>query len=169
MPAGCVFSGPPGNTDFDSIKNINELAGVYRNHGESSNKNHHEYLSSFIWKKDNTINHSVIETIEVRPVHGNALVVKAHGKSGILKESTFVEGSDFVLSAGRIILTSEPQLSGSGAGSIGMAAGYFRTEIGLDSQRHGKSRNSGAVVGYLLIVPFAFAGFDDVRFSRIGD
>jgi len=172
LQSGCINFGPKDNVDFGQIESITDLEGVYQNAGEEDNKYadpaRPTYLSSIIWPKAKDFNHKAVETIAVRAVGHDTLVVKAIGNGKTIKEGTFVEGKDFILRSGRIQLEWH-LLPGHGAGNPLIGIYYEDIDLGLDQRGHGKFRVSGALAGLIYVIPMVLGGYDDVRFVKISD
>ena len=163
---GCISTGPPGNAHFADINNVEQLAGVYRNLGEQRKDAPPVYLSAQIWpeRKD----HSAITTIEVEALDSKTLLVKAHGKDGVVKEETFVAGKDFEIRDGRVRLKEAVGFAGLiETQAHAMGPTYERDEIGVDRRGHGKLSKRTGFVGLFMMVPVAFGVREDVRFRRV--
>ena len=92
---GCITTGPPDNVDLGEIKTIRDVEGTYQNRGEGEPGARPIYLSAQIWPNIVKMDHAAVETIEVKVVNDNTLVVKALRKDGVEKEDTFIEGKNF--------------------------------------------------------------------------
>ena len=163
---GCIYARPFGNAPFADIKSIAELEGVYRNLGEQKQGSTPIYLSGLIWpeRKD----HASVSTIEVNALDGKTLLVRAHGSAGVLKEEQFVEGRDFELRSGRILLKKQVGFIGLIESEAHMAGPtYEQEEIGLDGRGHGKLTRRQAIVGLVMMIPMAMGVREDVRFVRV--
>lgn len=167
---GCVIlEGPKDNSGFNNITSLSDLEGIYKNLGEGEKSSSTIYLSSIIWPKLVSLDHQSIETIEVKLIERNALLVRAVGKTEIIYESTFVEGTDFDFDSGYIMLRQVLGLSlGYPAGNPFIGIIYEKRTLGLDQRGEGKFRMSGAVAGVaFLVLPMIGTGRTDVRFLRI--
>jgi hypothetical protein len=168
---GCFISRPPNNSAFGSIETTRDLEGVYQNIGEGKPENRPIYLSTLIWPKDKEINHNKIETIEVRVVSDNTIIIRALGRPdvGIIKEEKFIEGKDFEIHFGRIRLRQSVGFSGSKLGDPIVGPTYEDVELGLDIEGQGKYKDNYSVVGLVyLVLPVAMSESNEVRFVRIG-
>lgn len=168
----CLCYRPSNNLQFNDSVNLKSLEGVYRNIGEADPKSVpancpdcRRRLSTIIWLGDKSLDHTTIDAVEVRNSKENTLIVRALNKGKIIKESIFVEGSDFTFKAGRIHIKTELFLAAPVIGP-----GYQTIEIGLDSEGNGKYRDKSGVAGLAyFLIPVGVAGTDDVRFVRISN
>jgi hypothetical protein len=170
LAPGCALrSAPPDNTGFGVVRNIDDLAGVYRNLGEQGPGSHRPvYLSQLLWPGDEKLNHAAIANIEVRKVDRKTLHVRATTAVGtVLKSGRYTRGEDFDLKHGRILLKASPRIAGAADEPV-VGLAYERREIGLDTGGQGKARQTGTVVGLALaLFPVAMTATEDVRFVRI--
>jgi hypothetical protein len=169
---GCAASKPPQNVGFDRVASIRALAGNYVNLGESG-KDVRWYLSAVIWPDSagtnlgaRGIDHAGIVTIEVTSVGDTALHVRGLREDGLEKEQTFVEGVDFQLRSGRLVLghrtesTMKPEVP---------VLGVMQTtrELGLDGGGQGKYQEVEKAAGLVyLVVPIVASQSWEVRFRR---
>ncbi len=91
-----------------------------------------------------------VEKIEVRTINDTTLVVKAHGKEGVLREDTFIEDKDFEINAGIIRLKRKSGIAGFKGGDPMVGPYYEKAEIGIDQQGHGKYRSEFAPQDWYL-------------------
>lgn len=173
ITAACSIStGPVNNSDFGRVQRIEQFEGTYQNAGDGGTLYGESpgpfFLSRVIWPNDNELEHYAIDLIEVRKGNDNALVVKAITGGIVVKESTFIEGKDFVLKEGRIRLTRHFGMMGSQKGDPMVGPYYLSKELGIDSSGEGKYRKTlrAAVLGF-MVIPMAFGGDEDIRFVRI--
>ena len=162
----CITAGPPGNVRFANVENVAALEGVYQNLGERHDAAPPVYLSALIWPEG--LDHRSITTVEVRALDRRTLAVKANSKEGVAKEGTFVEGRDFELSSGRIVLKKRVGFIGlieSEAHAVGPT--YEQRELGIDRKGHGKLSQQQTIVGLVMMIPMAIGTREDVRFRRI--
>lgn len=170
--AGCLSSGPINNADFGRIQKIEQLEGVYKNSGErglysNSQPPYYFLLSRFIWPGEGSLAHEMIDKVEVRKAGDNMLIVKAIGEGVVYKESIFIEGKDFILSHGRIRLSRTFGMMGFQKGDVILGPYYDAMELGVDSHGDGKFRHTFRTAGFLIILPIAMGGDEDVRFMRV--
>jgi hypothetical protein len=172
LSACSYHSAPADNRDFIAVTSLADLSGIYRNYGEGEAGSRGIPLSQLIWPKDdNSLAHTEIDAIEVRPLGDKALLIRALGAGGgTLREQTFVAGEDFKLVDGRIRLSREFNLLSSGPGDPLVGPRYGEIEIGLDQAGHGKFRSSFVGGGLIfLMLPVAISSNDELRFTRIGE
>jgi hypothetical protein len=171
LSACSYHSVPPDNRDFIAVTSLSDLAGVYRNASEGEAGSKGLSLSQLIWPKhDSSLAHTDIDAIEVRPLGDNALLIRALGAAGTLREQTFVAGEDFRLVDGRIRLSREFNILSSGPGDPLVGPRYGEVEIGLDQAGHGKFRSSFIGGGLIfLMLPVAISSNDELRFTRISE
>lgn len=161
---GC-FTGPSDNAGFGNIQDLAQLDGTYRNLGDSGNPQARVYLSEIIWPEDTSLPHKSIGAIEVRETAAGTLTVKALRRGTVIKEDTFVEGVNFTLQSGRILLKRGMSFPNDNIAG----AAYTQIDIGIDARGQGKYRESGAFIGVGLLIPVAIMGSSDVRFERLHD
>ncbi len=167
--AGCVlFSSPPNNQPFSSIRDVRSLEGTYRNKGEAGKMGSTVLLSAVIWPSTD-VPHKDIEEIEVKALDERTLVVRARATGRtLLKESTFIEGKDFEIKDGRITIRRKGGIAGFTAGDPVVGPYYENVELGLDAQGQGKYKSDFGVAGLVyMFLPMAMVGSEDVRFVRI--
>ena len=165
---GCITTGPPDNVDLGEIKTIRDVEGNYQNRGEGEPGTRPIYLSAQIWPNIVKMDHAAVETIEVKVVNDNTLVVKALRKDGVEKEDTFIEGKNFELHSGRIRLQQGVGFMGLKSGEPVVGPNFGRVELGLDKKGHGKLRTQGGFVGLVyMVIPLAIGISEEVRFVRI--
>lgn len=171
MLYGCSLKfGPMNNAEFTRVENIKQLEGIYKNIGEG-NKEYSSYiiyLSSIIWPNDKAMDHSSIESVEIRTTNNVDLMAIAHGKDDIKKQTVFIRNKDFKISSGRIILARVVSIAGfrEGEAMLGIYGGQI--EIGLDKNGQGKYRTKGSVVGLAFcVMPIAMNVREDIRFVKI--
>lgn len=167
--SSCLISNPANNAEFGRVDKIQQLEGVYLNHGEGGKGANPSYLSRLIWPTAGVVDHQLVSTIEVRAISDNTLVVKALGRNGILHESIFLEGQDFELRSGRIRLNHKLAIAGFKSGEPMVGPYYENTELGIDQRGNGKYRSQGAVAGLVyMVLPIALGVNEEVRFEKIG-
>lgn len=175
ITAACSIStGPVNNSDFGRVQRIEQFEGTYQNAGEGGTlyggSPSSFFLSRVIWPNDNELEHYAIDLIEVRKGNDNALVVKAITGGIVVKESTFIEGKDFVFKDGRIRLIRRFGIMGSQKGDVMVGPYYHAKELGIDISGQGKFRETFRTAGLaFLLIPMAFGGDEDIRFVRIKD
>lgn len=165
--SGCISSSAPkDNVDFSNVERLSDLDGTYQNQSEWVSDQTPYYLSSLIWPEDK-IDPKTIGAIEVKAITDNTIQVKGLGTTEIKKESILVEGKDFNLHAGRIVLDQYTEF-GPQAGGIFVGPMTGSSELGLDQQGHGKLKKSTFFAGLaFLVYPIAAGGSDELRFRRI--
>ena len=127
---GCFASRPSGNVGFGTAHALQELSGTYQNLGESKEPGH--YLSEIIWPGDPHARPTSIRTISVRVIGDTALLVRALGDSGVVKEGTFVSGKDFEFTRGRLRLRTQVGNSLKTPEAGGLFVYRTTQELGLD-------------------------------------
>ncbi len=168
MVVACVSSAPISNAEFDTIKSLSDLQGLYRNKGDTGESIPAIYLSRVIWPDDKELNHESIYAVEVLKSGSTQLFVKALSSQAVEKEDRFLLGKDFSLEDGRITIKREGGVAGFKSGEPMLGLYYGSVTLGLDKKGHGKYRSSGSAIGMVfLIVPMAISGQNDVRFERI--
>ncbi len=168
LVAGCIF-GRSDYADFDAARRLTDFEGTYQNRGQPSrfHATRVQFLSAILWPKDN-VEHAQVETIEVRAINADSLVVRALSERGVEKESTFVEGKDFTLVDGQIRLKDEVRVAGTRAGDPFVGPIYEHVALGIDRQGQGKYRQDGAGAGLVfMLLPFVYTDREDIRFLRI--
>jgi hypothetical protein len=168
---GCTFSSaPPGNAGFARIANLRELDGCYRNRGQGGDTEPPLFLSALLWSPaEPTLDHASIAAVDVQTTSTSTLTVRAvDGRGVVVHESTFVEGDDFHLDAGRLRITRRGALISQAADDPLVGPRMEVVELGLDLHGQGKYRSTfrGAGLVYLLI-PVAVYGAQEVRFERL--
>ena len=165
--SGCFSSGPINNKNFETIKQISKLNGVYKNLGdkESDSYNYPIYLSKIIWPNDKALNqlYGAIDTISVKSLNSTQLEVIARQGQNIVKKQIFVEGKDFRFHTGRIQLVTE--IDGINDNFIGVT--HTSIYLGLDQVGNGKYRKSESFAGFALIIPIVAKNVTDVRFIKL--
>lgn len=175
---GCVGTsslGPHDNRDFYQESQLSELAGVYKNDGNGGeqNPNSHHYLSELIWGSDYPIMspkgypaHDAVELIAVTAAN-NSLTAKAIQNGCVVYEKTYINGHDFQLKDGQLIIRKRFFPLGV---SILAGPAYQETILGIDTGKQGKARTTlyGAGLVYMFI-PTAGSMTSDVRFERVPD
>lgn len=166
--AGCVQTSP-NNSDFEGIRSLYDLQGIYQNRGERSDAGtpYPIFLSAILWPKEE-LNHVEVETIEVKALSADSIVVRAISKRGVEREGTFFEGQQLKVADGRIRLKQEIRIAGTRPGEPLVGPAYEHLELGIDRRGQGKYRKEDAAVGLVyLFLPFAFAEREDLRFLRV--
>lgn len=164
----CFASRPPDNIGFGTAHALQELAGTYRNLGESKEENY--YLSMVIWPRDTLALHKSIHTVSVRAIGDTALAVRGLGDGGVLKEQTFVSGKDFEFTGGRLRLRTKVENSLNTPEAGGLFVARTTQELGVDKKGQGKLKKRETVVGAaFLVVPIAATSSTEVRFVRLGE
>lgn len=165
----CVSTAPSDNAPFDVITNIAQLEGVYKNQGDGGpDENVSVYLSRVFWPDDGSPDHRSIDKIKVEKQSQDTLVVNAFNGDIAVKTATFIEGREFSIEDGVIVLSDEAGIAGLKADEplLGVYAGSRK--LGLDEKGHGKFHSHEAAAGLAYMVFPVAAGLSrDVRFYRI--
>ena len=168
--AGCTFSSaPPRNIAFATVTDLHQLQGRYRNRGLGGAEEMPMFLSGLIWPADSALDHTSIDAIDVDAPSASTLTVRAiDAQSTVVKESTFVEGRDFELEAGRLRIKRRGALLGEAPDDPLVGPRMEEVELGIDLRGHGKYRSTFTAAGLVyLLVPVAVHGAQEVRFERI--
>ena len=164
---GCIFGGSD-YADFDSVRRLTDFEGTYQNRGQPSrfHATRVQFLSAILWPNGN-VKHAEIETIDVKAINADSLVVRALSEQGVEKESIFVEGKDFSIVGGQIRLKHEVRMWREGADPL-FGPTYEHVALGIDRQGQGKYRQDSAAVGLIFMIPpILGADREDIRFPRI--
>lgn len=165
---GCFTMGPPNNVGFGRIETISDLEGVYQNLGEQDPGAYPIYLSSIIWPKTIEIDHATIKSVEVRALNKDSLVIRASGNKGIVKESVFIEGKDFVITSGRIKLKRHVGFAGFKSGEPLVGPYYEKEDLGIDKNGNAKFAQGGVLAGLVyMVVPIAANVTGEVKFNKL--
>lgn len=167
LVAGCIF-GRSDYADFDSVRRLTDFEGTYQNRGQPSrfHATRIQFLSAILWP-DGNVKHAEIETIDVKAINADSLVVRALSERGVEKESTFVEGKDFALVDGQIHLKDEVRMW-RGPGDPLFGPTYEHVALGIDRQGQGKYRQDAAGAGLVfMILPIVVTDREDIRFLRV--
>ena len=100
-----------------------------------------------------------------RALDRTRLRVSARRDGRVIQVAEFVEGDHFQFHAGRIELSVA--VDGANDNIVGLA--LVKTTLGVDQRGDGKMRETVAGAGIALLIPFALAGQEHVRFRRVGD
>lgn len=163
---GCALSTAPKNdTGFAAAKDIQALAGCYRNRGEGERE---RYLSAVIWPKEK-LDHDQIKAIHVVFEQPQNLRVAAIGAGGIIKEEIFAEGKDFHITSGRIKILSDTVASFAyPAGNVFIGVGHESKVLGLDEHGNARMQESATFAGTaFLVIPVTGNVRDVFKFPRI--
>jgi hypothetical protein len=164
----CSTRGPINNVGFDSSISLYDLRGSYRNIGDSGGGYVAYYLSEIIWPEDKSLNHKLIETVNVETIDNSTLIIKAFSPNGMLKESTFKQGKDFKYKKGKLIFSRESGAFNNDIGETMLGFYIVNTTFGLDKNGNGKVRYNLKGVGTVyLILPVALRENEDIRFERL--
>jgi hypothetical protein len=171
--AGCAFHSAPGeNHDFARLDGTAALDGVYLNAGDPE-----AYLSKLLWGEKRVealgsgrlIPHEEIALMAVTSFDGSIRVSAVAGGC-VVHEREYVEGQDFRLSDGRILLHKETALLYRGPGDMLLGPSWLEEEIGLDLRGDGKYRRRSWGGGLLMLfIPVAGSDTSDIRFERVAD
>lgn len=147
------------------MKDLESLAGCYRNHGEGEGV---RYLSDVIWPKEHLV-HEQIMAINVVFEEPRSLRVAAVSSEGTTKEAIFVEGTDFHLTSGRILIQSDTMASFAyPAGNVFIGVGHESQSLGLDPRGDARMQEGGTFAGTaFLVIPMAGHVRDVFRFPRL--
>ena len=161
----CALSTAPKNdAGFSAVKDLESLAGCYRNRGEGEGV---RYLSAVIWPKEQ-LAHEQISAIKAVFEGPRSLRVAALSSEGTAKEGIFVEGTDFHLASGRIQIQSDTIASfANPAGNVFIGAGQQSKSLGLDPRGDARVQESATFAGTaFLVIPMAGNVRDAFRFPR---
>lgn len=170
--AGC-WHRPPDDAGFGEVRDLNDLEGVYRNVPEEApggaNPAYPHRLSRILWPSDKGLDHLAIETVDVRKADARTLRVRALTPEGaVVKEGTYVEGRDFALRKGRLVLVDRPGIAGFKAGEPIIGVYVEGAQIGLDERGQGKYRTGFAVAGLVFsFFPMVYSDTEDMRFIKV--
>ena len=171
--SGCSsYSGPKEPIDISNTTELHDLSGIYINSGEPSG-----YLSQFIW--GNTpinanhygtfLKHYKIKYIQVTP-QNNFVTVKAIVNGCIAHERKYVQGTDFEIIDGKIVLDTDAALISRGPGDPLVGPSFQQVTLALDAKSNGVYRNEGVAAGLVfLLVPVAISDVTEIRFSKLND
>ena len=136
---------PKDNAEFAAIEHLSDLDGIYQNQGEGESGPAPYYLSTLIWPKEK-IAPKTFMTIEVKAINETTIQIKGKGWADtVVKERILIEGKDFDLHSGRIILRKQIGVSGFQSGEVIVGPYSNNSELGLDQQGHGKLKDSSFV------------------------
>lgn len=169
--SGCsVVSGPREKINFSSTSSLANLSGLYKNEGDPG-----QSLSQILFGyppikntgENKTVDHKSITHIAVKVMH-NRVMVRAIQGDCYAYEREFVEGEDFDITDGEIVLTRKVSLLSRGPDDVLVGPTYEKVVFGLEKEGHGVYRSQvygGGLV--FLLFPVAFKELDEVRFERV--
>lgn len=161
-------SAPGDNRPFAAIGSLQEISGVYKNKGEGDERYRPLYLSALLWPGDETLHHADIETIVVSETAAGVLEVSARTAQQTVKSGRYVEGKDFRIEDGRLLLGTQTGMAGLKTGEPLLGAYRHEVELGLDTTGQGKARQHGWAAGLaFLLIPIAADSTEEVRFLRL--
>lgn len=166
--SSCVsISAPKNNVGFANITGFQQLVGCYKNLAENVRGSQPRYLSGIIFRGlYSKSTHTKIDIIRVAPTSGNALKVTGESEGQILAERTVIEGKDFTIESGKIILRSK----WIGPGNIFIAVAHESSTLGLDEHGDGKLEEFSVFAGTgLIVIPIAGLENNSYRFNRISE
>jgi len=166
--SACASAPPPNHPPFRATTTLVQLEGVYENKGDGGTDHAPTlYLSSILWPDDDSLDHHQIERIAVDKQSENTLQIRALRSGEIVRKKELIEGQDFKIEDGVIVLSSEAGIAGLKTGEplLGFYGGS--SKLGLDVEGHGKFHSSGTAAGLaFLVFPVAASYARDVRFRR---
>jgi len=167
---GC-WARPVNDVGFGEVTRLSDLEGVYRNVGERAPgfKYPVYYLSALIWPGDEALDHAAIDVVEVRQAGEKTLHVSGVRADGTpIQEGVFVEGRDFTMRDGRIVLVHRPGIAGFHDGDPVLGLYVEGKQLGVDKRGAGKYRERVAVAGLVFaFLPVAVLVTEDIRFEKI--
>ncbi|BCA78536.1 hypothetical protein [Desulfuromonas sp. AOP6] len=159
---------PVDNRPFAPVGSLQEITGIYQNRGEGDERYRPLYLSALLWPGDETLHHGDIETIVVSETAAGVLEVSARTAQMTVKSGRYVEGKDFKLEDGRLLLGTQTGMAGLKAGEPLLGAYRQEIELGLDTTGQGKARQHVSAAGLaFLLIPIAADSTEEVRFLRL--
>ena len=167
--SACASAPPPNHAPLRATTTLAQLEGVYENKGDGATDQAPTlYLSSILWPDDDSLDHQQIERIAVDRQSENSLQIRAMRGGEIVRRKELIEGQDFKIQDGVIVLSGETGISGFRTGEplLGFYGGS--SKFGLDVEGHGKYHSSGTAAGLaFMLVPVAASYARDVRFRRV--
>ena len=167
--SACASAPPPNHPPFRAITTLAQLEGLYENKGDGGTVQAPTlYLSSILWPDDDSLDHQQIERIAVDRQSESTLQIRALRGDEIVRRKELIEGQDFKIQDGVIVLSSERGIAGFRTGEplLGFYGGS--SKFGLDVEGHGKYHSSGTAAGLaFLVFPVAATYARDVRFRRV--
>ena len=161
VTSGCMHQGPVQNQNFREVQYLTELEGVYVNKGDPKG-----FLSQEIWPKVGNFSHEAIQYIEVNSAN-DTLIVKAIKSDCVVYERSYVLGRDFSLVDGAISIRSKSHAFSRGPGDLVLGPSFQSTTLGVDPSGNGKSRDSFAMAGLvLMILPIALSDTREVKYLK---
>lgn len=159
---------PVGNRSFAAVSSLREISGVYQNRGEGDERYRPVYLSALLWPDDASLNHAEIDTITVVQTAADVVEVTAHQGRQMIKSGRYIEGKDFEIEDGRLLLGTQAGMAGLKPGEPLLGAYRQVIELGLDTAGQGKARQHTSVAGLaFLLIPVAGDSTEEVRFLRL--
>lgn len=165
--SGCMSTAPSQDLAFRGVNNLDEFIGLYRNAGDAGDAGYTPYLTRVIWPGDENINHENIDSVRVITSDDNSISISAYTLNKVVKEQKYIEGEDFKITGGRVLLDREAGVAGlKGEPLVGLY--YGSSEIGLDIKGNAKYRSSGGVAGLaFLFIPIVVGENRTVKFERL--
>ena len=171
---GCAHS-DKRVTEFKESLTIDDLQGVYRNHGEGKAGLGGINLSMIFWPNDVSLDHLNIDNIEIIRHDDMALTIRARSWKTVIKTRKIVEQKDFSITNNRLRL-SPVDTPSSGTQPI---SEFEAWELGLDIEgnfrieAHHEEKSikvfPPGLFGLPLPLPVPLIDFlkEDVRFARL--
>lgn len=170
---GCSrYSGPKESVQISDITELHNLSDLYDNSGDPSG-----YLSSFIWGNApidanfyrTYLKHYQIKYIKVT-TKDNSIFVKAIVSGCVAHEKKYIQGTDFEIISGKIVLHTDGELLSRGAGDMMVGSSAQQVTLALDVNGNGVYTNEEVFAGLVfLIVPAAISDVTEIRFKKQSD
>ena len=169
--SGCSFvSGPQEKIGFSNTSSLANLSGLYKNEGDpgaSLSQILFGYSSIQSSGEKKLIDHKSITHIAVKVID-NRVNVRAIQNDCYVYERVFIEGEDFEITHGEIVLKRKVSLLSRGPDDVLVGPVYEKIVIGLEKDGDGVYRSQvygGGLV--FLLFPVVFKELDEVRFERV--
>jgi hypothetical protein len=164
--SGCTFyKGPEEKLHFSKLENISQLSGAYENQGDPEG-----FLSRELWGTDESaqdLKHDQIDLIVVETI-GESVSVKAIEGDCVIFRKEYLQGTDFEITDGKIVLMKEFDLLTRGGDDPMLGPSYGKAVIGLDESGDGAFRAEGWLGGIVYSVFPVMASVDtEIRFRRV--
>ncbi len=170
---GCSrYSGPKESVQISDTTELHNLSGLYNNSGDPSGR-----LSSFIWGNApidanfyrTYLKHYQIKYIKVT-TKDNSILVKAIVNGCVAHEKEYIQGTDFEIISGKIVLHTDGAILSRGAGDVLVGPSAQQVTLALDINGNGVYTNEAIFAGLVfLIVPAAISDVTEIRFKKQGN
>ncbi len=168
--SGCsYYTGPAEKVQTIENIRIEDLTGLYINAGDPSG-----YLSQFIWGEDrlhanvirSDIEHHQITMIQVLAT-GNNVDIEAVYNGCVAHHNTYIQGKDFEINNGKILLHTENHLLSRGGDDPLLGPSSQKVFLMLDINGNGIYRDESFAAGLVyLIIPVAVSNLSEIRFKK---